>query len=232
MYCSGRLRRPRRQRPHIELGPLDAELDRARIAARRDPALSRLGREPVELLVAVQRVVVEEDGALGAGAAGEAERVRERGVAPAEVVGVLGVGVLAVVDQQRGVAGEAEAGDPLPLERVEVGAEGGLVVGDVGERVGRRRRSGSRASGRGGRPRRRGSAPGRSPTRSPACGGRRRRRAARAPRPARAAPRCSGRCGRAARPPARPAPRSRSRSGGGSRGRRRPGPGCGRGAGG
>ena len=54
---------------------------------------------------------------------------------PAEVVGVLGVGVLAVVDQQRGVAGEAEAGDPLLLERVEVGAEGGLVVGDVGERV-------------------------------------------------------------------------------------------------
>ncbi len=60
--------------------------------------------------------------------------MRERGVAPADVVGVLGVGVLAVVDQQRGVAGEAEAGDPVLLERVEVGAEGGLVVGDVGER--------------------------------------------------------------------------------------------------
>ncbi len=59
---------------------------------------------------------------------------RERRVAPADVVGVLGVGVLAVVDQQRGVAGEAEAGDPVLVERVEVGAERRLVVGDVGER--------------------------------------------------------------------------------------------------
>ena len=60
--------------------------------------------------------------------------MRERRVAPAEVVGVLGVGVLAVVDQQGGVPGEGEAGDPVLLERVEVGAERRLVVGDVGER--------------------------------------------------------------------------------------------------
>ncbi len=60
--------------------------------------------------------------------------MREGRVAPADVVWVLGVGVLAVVDQQRGVAGQCQAGDPILLERVEVGAEGGLVVGYVGKR--------------------------------------------------------------------------------------------------
>ena len=55
-------------------------------------------------------------------------------MAPADVVRVLGVGVLAVVDQQRGVAGEVEAGDPALLELIEVGAQRRLVVGDVGER--------------------------------------------------------------------------------------------------
>jgi hypothetical protein len=43
---------------------------------------------------------MEEDGVGGAAAAGEGDRVREGGVAPADVLGVLGVGVLAVVDQQ------------------------------------------------------------------------------------------------------------------------------------
>ena len=87
----------------------------------------------------MQRVVVEEQRALGPDPAGEGERVRERRVAPADVVGVLGVGVLAVVDQQRGVAGQLEARDPVLVELVEVGAERRLVVGDVGERGCRRR---------------------------------------------------------------------------------------------
>ncbi len=222
-------RRPRRQ---LVLGPLGAQLDRRRVAAQLGPALPRFGPEAVEELVGVQRVVVEEDGALGAGAAGEGERVAQRRVAPADVVGVLGVGVLAVVDQQRGVAGEREAGDPLLLEPVEVGAEAGLVVGDVGERgvavvdpvAERRAAVGDRG----------GADPGRAdlPLAVGGGGGRRRRRAARAPRPARAGRRCSGRCGRAARPRARPAPRSRSRSAAGRRGRRRRGRGCGRGGGG
>src|SRR5689334_13332758 len=76
---------------------------------------------------------MEEDGPLGPGPPREAERVRGGRVAPADVVGVLGVGVLAVVDQQRGVAGEGEAGDPVLLELIEVGPERRLVVGDVGE---------------------------------------------------------------------------------------------------
>src|ERR1700709_1903727 len=80
-----RLRRPRRQ---LVLGPLDAQLDSRRIAAHLHPALPRFGPEAVEELVRVQRVVVEEDGALGAGAASEGQRVAQGRVAPAEVVGV------------------------------------------------------------------------------------------------------------------------------------------------
>jgi hypothetical protein len=45
------------------------------VAADRRPAFPPFLAEPVESLVGVQRVVVEEDGALGAGALGEGERV-------------------------------------------------------------------------------------------------------------------------------------------------------------
>src|ERR1700710_423745 len=126
-----RLRRPHRQ---LVLGPLDAQLDGCRIPAQLRPARDRFGAEAVEELVRVQWVVVEEDGAPGAGATGEGERVAQRRVPPADVVGVLGVGVLAVVDQQRGVVGEREAGDPVLLAAVEGGAQTWLVVGDVGQR--------------------------------------------------------------------------------------------------
>src|ERR1044072_397788 len=100
--CSG-LRRLHRQLVFAALGP---QLDLLRLAPHRHPALSRFGAEAVEEIVGVRRVVVEEDRALGAGAVGEGERVTQRRVSPADVVGILGVGVLAVVDQQRGIAGE------------------------------------------------------------------------------------------------------------------------------
>ena len=61
--------------------------------------------------------------------------MRERGVPPAEVVGVLGVGVLAVMDEERCVVCEREARDPILLQLVEVGPQRRLVVGDVGEGV-------------------------------------------------------------------------------------------------
>ena len=95
---------------------------------------ARVRAEAVEELVGVQRVVVEEQQPAGLDPAGEGERVGDRRVPPADVVGVLLVGVLAVVDQQVGVAGEVEARDPLRLELVERRAERRLVVGDVGER--------------------------------------------------------------------------------------------------
>src|SRR5689334_8142170 len=99
---SGGSRGSRRQ---LVLGPLGGQLQRRRVAAQRQPPLARVGGEPVELLVGVHRIVVKKDGALGAGPPGEAERVGGGGVPPADVVGVLAVGVLAVVDQQRGVLG-------------------------------------------------------------------------------------------------------------------------------
>lgn len=91
------------------LAALDGEIDPTLIAAQLPPPLTRFTGERIELLVGMHRVVMEEKRALGARAPGEGEGMRKRGVTPAEVVGILGVGVLAVVDQQRGVAGQAEA---------------------------------------------------------------------------------------------------------------------------
>ncbi len=61
-------------------------------------------------------------------------RVGDPGVTPADVGGVLGVRVLAVVDQKIGVMGECVPRDPLGLDDVNRFAEAGLVVGDIGER--------------------------------------------------------------------------------------------------
>src|SRR5881394_127954 len=124
-----------RRYSHVKLGSLDPQLDRARVAAAVDPALARLRFESVELVVGMEWIVVEEDRTLGSGTAGEAERVGDGGVPPAKVVGVLLVGVLAVVDQQRCIFGEAEARNPLLLKRVKVGTERGLLVGNIGEGV-------------------------------------------------------------------------------------------------
>ena len=49
-------------------------------------------------------------------------------------MGVLVVGVLAVVQQQRGAAGQLVARDPLRLQVLEPAAQRRLVVGDVAER--------------------------------------------------------------------------------------------------
>src|SRR5213075_1512808 len=57
----------------------------------------------------------------------------DRRMTPAQVVGVLGIRVLAVVDQRRGSASEAEAGDPVVLELRERSAQAGLVIGDVAQ---------------------------------------------------------------------------------------------------
>ena len=139
---------------------------RVGVAAQLLPAAAGGGVEIVQEVVGVQRVVVEEQEPLGADAVGERQRVVDPGVAPADVLGVLLVGVLAVVDQEVGVASQVVARDPLRLQVGEAGAEGGLVVGDVAERgvaVGDPEAEGR---ARGGSPPPRGSSPSRSATRS------------------------------------------------------------------
>ena len=132
----GAASRPRRRRaPRSYSAPSMPSSILVRVATPPGPLLAGFLAEQVEPFVGVAGVVVEEDRAVGAGPVGEGEGVRERGVAPADVVRVLGVRVLAVVDQHRGAAGQREAGDPVLLERVEVGSERRLVVGDVGERL-------------------------------------------------------------------------------------------------
>src|SRR4051812_48115438 len=102
----------------LVFGALDAELDLSLASAQACPALLGFASEAVEEVVGVQGVMVEEDAAPGAGATGEGEAVGERGMAPADVVGVLGVGVLAVVDQKGGVASQGKARDPVLVELV------------------------------------------------------------------------------------------------------------------
>src|SRR5438552_2050517 len=81
----------------------------------------------------MQRVVVEQDQLFGLHPLPELQCVRDRRMTPAQVVGVLGIRVLAVVDQRRGSASEAEAGDPVVLELRERSAQAGLVIGDVAQ---------------------------------------------------------------------------------------------------
>lgn len=73
--------------------------------------------KPIELLVVVERVVVEEEEAVCLGEPSEGEHVGEAGVPPADVTRVLVVGVLAVVDEDRGAVCEVEAGERLRFAR-------------------------------------------------------------------------------------------------------------------
>ena len=57
-----------------------------------------------------------EEQPLGVRAIPERKSIGERRVTPADVLGVLAVGVLAIVDQQRGVASEVEPGDPVVVK--------------------------------------------------------------------------------------------------------------------
>jgi GAF domain-containing protein len=116
-----------------ELLALHAHQQLSAGSAALDPPGTRLVPDLVEYPVGVKRVVVEEHQPLGPDTAREAERVRDAGVPPADVLGVLGVGVLAVVDEERRVASQVVAGDPLRLEGFERRSERGLVVGDVAE---------------------------------------------------------------------------------------------------
>ena len=90
--------------------------------------------ELVQELVGVQRVMVEHHQPLGPGPVREGERVGHPRVPPAHVLGVFVVGVLAIVDQQVGAAGQVEARDPVRVEVGEPGAQCRLVVGNVGDR--------------------------------------------------------------------------------------------------
>ena len=79
---------------------------------------------------------MEEQEALGTDPIGEGKRVAQPRMSPSEMLRVLGVGVLAIVDQERCPLRQIEAGDPLRIEPGELGAETGLVVGYVAKRRG------------------------------------------------------------------------------------------------
>src|SRR5262249_39780783 len=118
----------------LERLALGRHLDRAVGAAQLGPLFLRRLVELVEERVRVERIVVEEHEPLSLDPPREGQGVGEPRVAPADVLGVLLIGVLAVVNQEVRVAREVIAADPLGLEGLERGAKAWLVVGDVGER--------------------------------------------------------------------------------------------------
>ena len=117
-------------------GPADRLFPGLLLEAFGIPARKGLGVEPIELLVVMERVVVEEEEALRLCEPSEGEHVAEAGVAPADVARVLVVGVLAVVDEERGAVCQIEAGERLPFANAARWAEGEFLVGDVAERRG------------------------------------------------------------------------------------------------
>src|SRR4051812_26750917 len=94
--------------------PLGRELDGRLFARQRDllelavALRACLVAERIEGGVVVERLMVEQLQPARPGAVGERHGVREAGVAPADVVAVLTVGVLRVVDQQVGVSRQVD----------------------------------------------------------------------------------------------------------------------------
>src|SRR5262249_50596089 len=112
-----------------EAGPFDAGVE---VEGQLAPA-SRLDDEPVERLVVVAGVVMEGHQPPDASQGGEAEGVRDRAVAPGDVVGVLVAAVLGVVDEEVDPLRDLEPGDPVGGWD-EADAQGRLVVRQIGER--------------------------------------------------------------------------------------------------
>jgi hypothetical protein len=139
----------------LEFLQLGGHEDLVRAAPGEISAGKGLGVEPIELLVVVERVVVEEKKAPCLCEPSEGEHVAEAGVPPADVTRVLVVGVLAVVNEERCAvrAREGRADWRLSEEqwlvamikleqqiyrelkwRLRVGADGELLVAVVGRR--------------------------------------------------------------------------------------------------
>src|SRR5215213_5434845 len=76
---------------------LARQLEALRVVAPLGPALACVLEDRVQVVVRVVRVVVEQHGSLDAATGREVQGVRDGGVAPAEVRGVLVVRVLGVV---------------------------------------------------------------------------------------------------------------------------------------
>ncbi len=86
-----------------------------------------------EVLVAVVRIVVEEQESLRGRETSEVGDVLRAGVSEPGTVRVLLLGVLAVVDQHVGPVRDLETRHPLGLHRGEIDRERRLVIGEIGE---------------------------------------------------------------------------------------------------
>ena len=115
---------------------LGGDEDLVRAASGEVPAVKGFRVEPIELFVVMERIVMEEEELLWLCEPSEGEHVAEAGVAPADAARVLVVGVLAIVDEERGAVRQIEAGQRLPFVNAQRWIEGEFLVGDVAERRG------------------------------------------------------------------------------------------------
>ena len=98
--------------------------------------LLRTEQEPVDLVVGVRGIVVEERELPRAGLVGDVHRVVDRAVTPVALVLELARRVLRVVDQQIDAVDELEhlVGDEVVAARLGPAAARLTVVGEVGDR--------------------------------------------------------------------------------------------------
>ena len=94
----------------LELLQLGGHDELVRAVPGGSPAGKGLGVQPIELLVVVERIVVEEEEALCLGEPSEGEHVAEAGVPPADATRVLVVRVLTVVGEKRAPCARSKPG--------------------------------------------------------------------------------------------------------------------------
>jgi NADH dehydrogenase len=91
--------------------------------------LTRIGEHGLELVVGVERIVMEQHQPFDICALRERHGIAGARVAPADPLLVFGRRVLAVVDEHVRVVRDGDTGDPVSLHAFEVRAESGLMVG-------------------------------------------------------------------------------------------------------
>jgi hypothetical protein len=129
----------------VDLLALTRQIDLAAVPELANPFAQRF-----QVVVGVVGIVMEEQQTTRAREAGEVGDVLGARMTEPGPARILLLGVLAIVDQHVGSAGDLEPRDPFGRHGREIDRQCRLVVGEVGEAASRRPRCGSRPSVLGG----------------------------------------------------------------------------------
>src|SRR5439155_10065119 len=130
--CPRRVRSGLARSYALERHPLASQLD---LAGPGGAELVRSGEHTFQLLVRVERIVVEEHEPPGASSPRERHGILGARMPPADPVVVLRLRVLGVMQEHRRSLSQGEPGDPLGLYLGEIRAERGFVIGEIRERL-------------------------------------------------------------------------------------------------